>query len=191
MGLTPRFALAGVRLFSRGSSSGRHPHALAATARGADRWLGVYFAGVGILLVAGWTLPIMTVRRLMIFAERVSILEGAGVLWQEGQYVLCAVVVVFSVVFPALKTLVALWLWYAADARGPRLGRALDWLEALGRWSMLDVFLVALVIAAFQISLVGEVATHAGLYVFTAAVVLSMLGVRRLVVLARAAAEGA
>ncbi|MFQ5775914.1 MAG: paraquat-inducible protein A [Kiloniellaceae bacterium] len=163
----------------------RHPRSLAAAASGADRFLGPYFVIVGLLLVAGWTLPIMTVRRLVFFAERLSILEGAAVLWRSGDYVLFAVVVVFSVVFPALKTLLALWLWYGVDARGARLRRSLDWLEVLGRWSMLDVFLVALTIAAVQVSLVSDVTSHAGLYVFTAAVVLSMLGVRRLIVLAR------
>jgi paraquat-inducible protein A len=91
----------------------------------------------------------------------------------------------FSVAFPALKMLVALTLWYGADSRGSDLAGLLGWLETFGRWSMLDVFVVALTIVAIQISIVSDVTTHAGLYVFTAAVVLSMAGVRRLVVLAR------
>jgi paraquat-inducible protein A len=165
----------------------RHPRSLAATARGADRWLGLFFVAVGGLLVAGWTLPIMTVSKLVFFAEQISILEGAAKLWESENYVLGAVVIVFSVIFPALKMLVALVLWYGADARGPDLARLLVWLETFGRWSMLDVFVVALTIVAVQISIIGDVTTHAGLYVFTAAVVLSMVGVRRLVVLARRA----
>ena len=67
------------------------------------------------------------------------------------------------------------------------LAKSLDRLEIFGRWSMLDVFLVALMVIAIQVSLIGEVTTHTGLYVFTAAVVLSMLGVRRMLVLARRA----
>ncbi len=169
----------------------RHPRSLAATARGADRWLGLFFVAVGGLLVAGWTLPIMTVSKLVFFAEQISILEGAAKLWDSENYVLGAVVIVFSVIFPALKMLVALVLWYGADARGPDLARLLVWLETFGRWSMLDVFVVALTVVAVQISLISDVTTHAGLYVFIAAVVLSMAGVRRLVVLARrAAVEG-
>jgi paraquat-inducible protein A len=166
----------------------RHPRSLAAAARGADRWLGLYFMAVSGLLVAGWTLPIMTVHKLVFFAEEVSILKGARQLWDNGNFFLCVVVLAFSVAFPALKMLVALTLWYGADARGPDLAGLLGWLEAIGRWSMLDVFVVALTIVAIQISIVSDVTTHAGLYVFTAAVVLSMAGVRRLVVLARRAA---
>jgi paraquat-inducible protein A len=146
------------------------------------------------LLVAGWTLPIMTVHKLVFFAEEVSIFAGARQLWDSGNYFLCVVVLAFSVAFPALKMLIALTLWYGADTRGSDLAGLLGWLllgwlEAFGRWSMLDVFVVALTIVAIQISIVSDVTTHAGLYVFTAAVVLSMAGVRRLVVLARRVAE--
>ena len=167
------------------------PRTLAASARGADRLLGLLFVVASALLVMGWTVPIMTIRKLVFFAERISILEGSAVLWEGQNYFLFVVVIVFSVLFPALKMMLALALWYRADARGPGLVRTLNWLEIFGRWSMLDVFVVALIIAAVQISLISDVTTHAGLYVFTAAVVLSMAGVRRLLVLARrTAAEG-
>ena len=76
-----------------------------------------------------------------------------------------------------------------ANARGPDLVRPLGWLETIGRWSMLDVFMVVLTIVAVEVSIISNVTTHAGLYVFTAAVVLSMAGVRRLVVLARGASS--
>ncbi|MFQ6016997.1 MAG: paraquat-inducible protein A [Kiloniellaceae bacterium] len=168
----------------------RHPRSLAAAATGADRFLGLFFLAVGGLLVAGWTVPIMTIRKLIFFAERISILEGAATLWSSGDYFLFLVVFVFSVVFPALKTVLALLLWYGADAQGRGLKRALARLEALGRWSMLDVFVAALIVVAVQVSLISEVTAHPGLYVFTAAVVLSLLGVRRLTVLARRALGG-
>jgi len=158
---------------------------LAATARGADRLLGPALVLAAGLLIAGWLLPIMTVHRLVIFVDRVSILQGAAELWRGGEYLLAALVVVFSVVFPALKLLLAGTLWYGIDAGAGWLARALDWLEALGRWSMLDVFVIALTVVAVQISLIGEVSTHAGLYVFVAAVLLSMGSVRRMLVLAR------
>ena len=167
----------------------RHPCSLAAAARGADRLLGLFFMLAGGLLVAGWTLPIMTIQKLFFFAERISILEGTAVLWEEDHYFLFVVILVFSVVFPAVKTALALLLWYAADAQDARVMKALSWLETLGRWSMLDVFVVALTIVAIQVSLVSDVTAHAGLYVFTAAVVLSMAGLRRLIVLARRAGD--
>lgn len=165
----------------------KHPQALAARARGADRLLGPAMVAAVGLLAAGWTLPIMTVEKLLVLSDEVSLLRGAGELLAGGHYLLFAVVAVFAIAFPLGKLLIALALWYAADAGDPRTHRALDWLDALGRWSMLDVFVVALAVVALQISLISAVAVNAGLYVFTGAVVLSMLAVRRVLVLARRA----
>lgn len=160
------------------------PRSLAQAARGTDRLLGPYFLLVALLLVTGWLTPIMTVERWLVFAERITILEGVARLWRGGEYVLSAVIVLFSIAFPAVKTTLALWLWYTIDPKSHSLHRTLNWLEMLGRWSMVDVFVVALVIVAVQSTLVGGVASHAGLYIFTAAVLLSMLGLRRMRTLA-------
>lgn len=173
---------------AQGAAGGR---TLAARALGADRLLGLVILAAAVLLVLGWTLPIMTVERLLFLTERVSILEGCLQLWAEGEYFLFAVIVLFTIVFPLVKLALALHLWYRADVGRQRLQRSLDWIESLGRWSMLDVFAVALVVVAVQISIVSDVSVHAGIYVFTAAVVLSMVTVRRITRLARRAANAA
>ena len=50
---------------------------------------------------------------------------------------------------------------------------------------MLDVFVVALTVVAIEVSLIDEVTVHPGIYVFTAAIVLSLLVVQRMTALAR------
>lgn len=161
------------------------PRSLAGRARGADRWLGLAILLSTVLLIAGWTLPMMTVDRLLILSEQVSILQGCFVLWSEGEYFLFAVIALFSIVFPLVKLGLALFLWHRADAASPALQRSLGWIESLGKWSMLDVFAVALIVVAIQVSIITDVTVHAGIYAFTAAVVLSILVVRRITVLAR------
>ncbi len=165
-----------------------NPRSLAARARGPDRLLGGAILVAGVLLGLGWILPIMTVERFLFLTKRVSILDGSAELWAEGQYFLFSVIVLFTVIFPAVKLVLALYLWYQGDADSPALQRSLRWMEAAGRWSMLDVFAVALMVVAIQASLITDVAIHAGIYVFTAAVVLSLLVVQRMTVLARHAA---
>lgn len=173
---------------SRTESSERR--SLAATVAGPDRLLGPLVVITAVLLFFGWTLPIMTVDRLIFLSERVSILRACLELWNDGRYFLFFVIAVFSVVFPLIKLAAALILWYGVAAGSAALRRGLVWLEMLGRWSMLDVFAVAFGVAASQISLISEITLHAGLYVFTAAVVLSLACVQRMTVLARRAAGG-
>jgi paraquat-inducible protein A len=160
---------------------------LAAAARGPDRWLGWATILAGGLLVAGWTLPIMTVERLLFLSQEISILQGVAELWDEDEVFLAVVIGLFSIVLPTAKLALALHLFYRADAGSGRLSRALLRMEAVGRWSMLDVFVVALIVVAVRTSLIDDVSVHAGIYVFTAAIVLSLLVVQRMTVLARRA----
>ena len=67
------------------------------------------------------------------------------------------------------------------DAILTRLYAGLDF---IGRWSMLDVFVAAMLVVVIKLSLISDVEIHAGLYVFIAAVILSMVAVRRIATLA-------
>lgn len=146
-----------------------------------DRWLLTPLLLLALACLAlGLWLPALSVEALPWFEEEISILDGAAVLWDDEQYFLFAVIVVFSILFPALKIVLGLWAWLWADlgVRSPlRLVRRI---EQLGKWSMLDVFVIAIVVAALNISIITEVWVHEGLYLFTAAIVLSMAVMGRL-----------
>jgi paraquat-inducible protein A len=158
---------------------------LAAAAQGPDRWLGWLTLLAGGLLIAGWTLPIMTVERLLFLSQEISILQGVGELWGEGEIFLAVIIAAFSIVLPTIKLALALLLWYRGEVGGVTLLRHLGWIELAGRWSMLDVFVVALTVVAIEVSLIDEVTVHPGIYVFTGAIVLSLVVVQRMTSLAR------
>jgi paraquat-inducible protein A len=160
------------------------PGTLAAESRGLDRLLGLLLLAAAVALLAGWLLPVMTVRTLLVFYDEVSILTGAFRLLESGDVALFVLIVLFTVVLPVGKLAVAwlAWAWLRVDDAPVR--RLLGWIETIGRWSMLDVFVVAMVVVVIKLSLVADVEIHAGLYVFIAAVVLSMVAVRRIAVLA-------
>lgn len=166
-----------------------HSHSLAALTQGPDRLLGWVVLIDGVLLVLGWVLPIMTVERLLILEEQVSILHGIAVLWANGNIILFLVVLIFTVVFPLLKLGLALYLWFRVDARSTGLARSLGHIERLGRWSMMDVFVVALLVVAIQTRFIDDVQVHAGIYFFTAAIVISILVVQRMTKLAHRALD--
>jgi paraquat-inducible protein A len=152
---------------------------LYAVSSGFDRFLGWWLLAASALLVAGLTLPALTVDRFFIFTDRFSILQAMARLMEEGEWLLAAAVLLFSVLFPAAKILFAFWLWHGVDPRGPRFHKIAHRLEVLGKWSMLDVLVAALMIFSIKASAVADATAQPGLYLFMASVVISMVAVYR------------
>ena len=140
------------------------------------------------LLVAGVTVPTMTIETLPLFEEDVSVLGGLAVLWDDGHYALFAVLLVFSLVFPAAKLLLALWVWFVARWQPTPPVRLMVALDRLAKWSMLDVFVIAVVVAAVNVAIIGDVFVQPGLYCFTGSVLLSKALVGRITAVVRQAA---
>lgn len=150
-----------------------HPNALALTRRGF--WLGPAMMVALAVLVAAWFLPTMTVEKVpWIWSTKFSIWRVVQGLYGDGEYFIFAIIVLFSMVFPVLKIVAGLWVWARVDALATGARRAMGLVGVLGKWSMLDVFVVALLVAAIQVSIITNVAIHAGIYVFTGAVLVSM-----------------
>ena len=58
--------------------------------------------------------------------------------------------------------------------KGSILDKSLTLIETLGKWSMLDVFVVALLLVSLKLGALAKVEVHYGLYFFTASVILTM-----------------
>jgi paraquat-inducible protein A len=74
-----------------------------------------------------------------------------------------------------VKLLAGLFIWARLDAGAAAAHRALGFVQVLGKWSMVDVFVVALTVVAINITIVADVEVNAGIYMFCAAVFLSMV----------------
>ena len=160
-------------------------NSIAAQVHGPDRAIGKLLLLSATLLILGWFAPIMTVSRLVFLEEQVSIFDGLVTFARHEEFFLFMIVFVFSVLFPALKLTLSYLLWCRADVTDEKFQLRLSLIESLGKWSMTDVFLVALVVAAVKVSLISDVHLHWGLYSFSASILLSMLALTRLTTLAR------
>ena len=160
-------------------------NSIAAQVHGPDRAIGKLLLLSATLLILGWFAPIMTVSRLVFLEEQVSIFDGLVTFARHEEFFLFMIVFVFSVLFPALKLTLSYLLWGLADVTDEKFQLRLSLIESLGKWSMTDVFLVALVVAAVKVSLISDVHLHWGLYSFSASILLSMLALTRLTTLAR------
>ncbi|MGH7997806.1 MAG: paraquat-inducible protein A [Opitutaceae bacterium] len=102
-----------------------------------------------------------------------SLFHSAAMLWSTGLQVLSVLVVAFSIVFPFVKLGVLAWLC-GAGLGNPSHRRWLALVDRLGKWSMLDVFLVCLILALASGQLLVGARPLVGIPVFVTAIVLSM-----------------
>lgn len=133
------------------------------------------------LLIAGMTTPLLTLTRFWMFDERLSILSGIARLWQQGQYLLFLLILVLSVLLPLAKLVLLFRLLQLGEHPGPRLKRYLYLMHEYGRWAMLDVMVVAMLIVTVKLGVILSVQVHYGLYLFAAGVLLTMLVTRQTV----------
>ncbi len=108
-----------------------------------------------------------------------TILSGIIYLWQQGSWDLAVLVFAASIMVPILKlgALGYLLLMSRHHAQTHRYGRTRLYrvLEVIGHWSMLDVFVVALLTAVVQLGRFAHIEPGPGVLPFAAVVVLTML----------------
>jgi paraquat-inducible protein A len=121
--------------------------------------------------------PVMTVIRLG-RGQPNTILSGAAELLQIGMWPLALLVFFASITVPVLK-LVGLVLMLVTTQRGycghlrdrTRLYRIV---EQVGRWSMIDVFMISILVALVQVGAIASIQPGSGAIAFAAVVVLTM-----------------
>ncbi|MEM9064446.1 MAG: paraquat-inducible protein A [Planctomycetota bacterium] len=128
-----------------------------------------------ILYPVALLLPVMTLERLG--HESVASIWGGTIgLLAEGHYVVGLTVLLFSIIAPIVK----LGTMFVLCGGNVFLGQskraaAYHFVEFIGRWGMLDVLLVAVLVAAVKLGDLVEVHPGPGVIAFLSVVVLSLL----------------
>jgi paraquat-inducible protein A len=140
-----------------------------------------FLVSAAILYVPANLLPIMHVRSL-IESRSDTILSGVIFLLQHGSWPLALIVFFASVVVPLVKIAILVYLLVSVQLGSAR--RPLDrmrlyrFTEFVGRWSMVDVFVVTVLVALVQLGRVADVAAGTGALYFAAVVILTMLAAK-------------
>src|SRR5438067_10535827 len=131
-----------------------------------------------VLYVPANIYPILRMNLYGTYSEN-TIWDGVVSLMQYNEYFVAAVVFLASIVVPLLKLLGLLFLVVSVKwGHGRRLrGRThiFKFIDAIGTWAMLDVFLLAVLVALVKLGDLGRVIPGPGLLAFTCVVVLTML----------------
>jgi paraquat-inducible protein A len=131
-----------------------------------------------ILYIPANVLPVLVTTQLGA-EEADTIISGVFYLYESGSWPLALIVLVASVMIP-LGKLVALGYLLVTVQRGSAKSnhdrtRLYRLVEFIGRWSMLDVFVDAYLVAIVQLDPLMSVAPGPGVVFFMAVVVLTML----------------
>ena len=129
------------------------------------------------LLLVALMLPTVFFQALGSEKEIYSILGGVKSLWDDGGYVSAGLVFGFSVLFPCAKLI---FLGQLCRREGASKGQRsfLRWLIVVGKWSRLDLFVIALFVASILPLGYADASSKGGIHLFTVAILLSMLAAR-------------
>ncbi len=148
----------------------RKPHSIAYT------WA-LLLASMIMLLPAN-LLPIMTFRSLG-QGDPATIMQGVMQLLDHGMLGIAFVVLAASIIIPVLKIvgliilLLTVQLGWTTNMRQKML--MYHFVEWIGRWSMLDIFVVAILAAIVQLGNLASVTGNTGATAFAAVVIFTML----------------
>ncbi|MGE0612157.1 MAG: paraquat-inducible protein A [Hyphomicrobiales bacterium] len=124
------------------------------------------------LWLAGISLPIMVIDRLLMFRDDYTILNVTWTLFGEGEWLLALIVGGFTVAAPLYKFERLFRLSRCIDASEPETQRVLQHLSWISNWSMADVFVVAMVVVIAKTSgFLADASAGPGLYFFAGSAV--------------------
>lgn len=131
-----------------------------------------------VLYVPANLLPIMETRSLF-GTQQDTIMSGVIYLWTSGSWMLALVVFLASIMTPLMKLLSLAVLLLSAQKgthwQPVERTKLYRMLELIGRWSMLDVYVVTILVALVQVQSLATMLAGPGALAFGAVVVLSML----------------
>ena len=130
-----------------------------------------------ILYIPANTLPMMKTSSLF-GSQSDTIMSGVVYFWTSGSWYLALIIFFASIMVPLLKMMALALLLVSVQRRSrwqpAQRARLYRLVEFVGRWSMLDIYVVAVIVALVQLKALATIQPGAGAAAFGAVVVLTM-----------------
>lgn len=131
-----------------------------------------------LLYIPANILPIMHTN-ILGSDEPSTIFGGVILLWKMGSYPIAVVIFVASVFVPVAKIVILCWLNYSVQAKQQHAhSERIYWYritEFVGRWSMIDVFVVAVLVSLIQLGNIMSILPGHAALAFCGVVICTML----------------
>lgn len=137
-----------------------------------------------IALVTGWFAPILAIvayQDIPVLGQSVfqfeskSIVSALQKLYESGQSAIAVVIFVFTILTPIFKSLMMLVVLFSQNLHFSQ--KSIRILKTIGKWSMLDVFVIAILVTYFTTKSGGatDATLQIGVYYFVTYVIASMI----------------
>lgn len=140
-------------------------------------WLSALF-----LYVPAMCLPMVHTRSFRTSGGS-TLLEGIVHFWTTGSKGLAVLIMAASVLIPLFKLMVLgilLWSVQHGECKRPhQYMRLFQWIQALGRWSMLDIFVVTITMALMHFYAFAKITAGVGSIAFAGVVICTMHATHR------------
>jgi paraquat-inducible protein A len=137
-----------------------------------------FMLAAAALYIPANMLPIMTLVEIGGFVTPDTIISGMTKFWRQGAYPIAIVIFTASILIPFLKIVALTWLCLAATGKvhpsPTMLGKVYWFTELLGRWSMIDIFVVGILVAVIQLGNFMSITPNLGALAFAGVVMLTM-----------------
>ena len=80
--------------------------------------------------------------------KELSLLTTIQELWQDDRILVATLIMIFSICIPLIKTCLVSWAYYKKNTEIE--GEIINFVAKIGKWSMADVFVVAIFLAVFS-----------------------------------------
>jgi paraquat-inducible protein A len=137
-----------------------------------------FLIAAAILYIPANVLPVMETSSLF-GAQTDTIMSGVVYLWVSGSWPLAVVVFVASIMVPMLKIIALAFLAISVQFRSHwqpmQRARLYRLVEVVGRWSMLDIYVIAILVALVQLKALATIKAGPAAFAFAAVVILTIV----------------
>jgi len=126
------------------------------------------------LFPAAVLLPILEIEKLGQHHQS-SVIGGIVELFRSGNFLVGTIILVFSIVFPLTKIVALIELSWLGALRQQHQAWTYRWMEQIGKWSMMDVMLLALLVMMIKLSDLVQFHFGPAVIAFTLCVAMSMI----------------
>ena len=118
--------------------------------------------------------PFLEIHHAVVADEIYSLFGAVKLMWSYKLYIIAVLIVGFSIIFPFVKLFCLLLICFGIKSPRKR-SRTISIIEALGKWSMLDIFIVCIVLVLTNDQYFVSSTPRMGVYYFLSAILISLI----------------